>query len=135
MNKTRVIALFAIAVIMLVGTMTLAPVNVKATTEEDNDDDDDGPALTMNKESSNPSGEKVKDIQSNENSENAAIKIERSQDHSVRQASAEDEPALTSTRTVERGDTITQITRESAEHSQAAGQDLNREHSLLRQPE
>ena len=45
MNKIRVITLVAITVIMVVGTMTLAPVSVKATTEED----DDGPALTMEK--------------------------------------------------------------------------------------
>lgn len=97
--------------------MTLAPLNVKASTEEDNDDGD-GPALTMEKKSSNPSGEQaVKNIQSNENSENAAVVQEKETDHSVRQASAADEPAHTSTRTVERGDTVTEITRESAPQS------------------
>jgi hypothetical protein len=104
---------------MLVATMILAPFNVKASTDEDNDDD--GPALTMSKESSNPSGEKGIEIQSDENSENAAIKIERSQDHEVR-GEPSDEPAHTSTRTVERGDTITEITRESAQESSRASQ-------------
>lgn len=125
MNKTKGIALTAITVMLasLVGaTMTLAPMNVKASSEfafeqdkssthekkdgtvitkesrrhsnensanaavrieQDRDhdvnvqgDDDDGPALTMNKESSNPSGERGIDIQSSENSENSASQIQ-----------------------------------------------------------
>jgi hypothetical protein len=102
-------------VIAVVAIMLSTTINVKATTEED------GPALTMSKESSNPSGEKGKEIQSNENSENAAVKIERSQEHRV-QGEPSDEPAHTSTRTVERGDTITEITRESAQESSRASQ-------------
>lgn len=105
--------------------MALAHVNVKASTDEE-----DGPALTMSKESTNPSGEKVKDIQSNENSENAAVKIERSMDHNVR-GEPSDEPAHTSTRTVERGDTITQITRESAPQSSASAQEETNDQSYV----
>jgi hypothetical protein len=121
MNKAKGIALIALlaAAMMLAATMTLAPMNLMATTDEGNDDD--SPALSMTKDSSNPSGHKVKDIQSNENSENAANKIERSQNHDVR-GEPSDEPAHTSTRTVERGDTITQTTRESAKQSSGAQQ-------------
>ena len=117
MDKMKGIALVAVIAIMLAATMTLAPVNLKASTDEDNDDD--GPALTMKKKSSNPGGEKGIEIQSNENSENAAIEIKRSQDHDVR-GEPSDEPAHTSTRTVERGDTVTEITRESAPESSTA---------------
>ena len=50
MNKTKGIALVTV-VVAVAAIMLSTAINVKATTEEDND----GPALTMNKESSNPS--------------------------------------------------------------------------------
>lgn len=46
----------------------------------------------------------------------AEFKIERSQEHRV-QGEPSDEPAHTSTRTVERGDTITTVERQSAQQS------------------
>jgi hypothetical protein len=61
--------------------------NLKATTEEEDDDDKNGPALTMERESTNPSGHEVRVIQSNENSERAVIQ-EKETDCRVRQASA-----------------------------------------------
>ena len=109
---------------MLAAIVTFAPMNLKATTgdfDDGSDDDNDSPTLTMTKKSSNPSGEKVREMRTNDNSQNAAVKIERSMDHEVR-GEPSDEPAHTSTRTVERGDTVTEITRESAPQSSASGQ-------------
>ena len=133
MNKIISFALLATTVMMLAYTTTM---NVNAQ-DEDSEDNSDSVAFTMEKKSSNPSGEKVKEIQSNENSENAAVQIERSQDHSVKQGSAgpSDEPAHTSTRTVERGDTITEITRESAEQSSAAASEVDQSSEIENEAE
>lgn len=120
MDKMKGIALVAVIAIMLAATMTLAPFNVKATTGDiDESDDDDSPALTMTKKSSNPSGQQeAKEIQSNENSENAAVKITKSNDHRVDKEDRSDDPAHTGNIVFkEDGEVVKEITQESASQS------------------
>jgi hypothetical protein len=64
-------------------TVTLAPVNIEQAYAQ---------TLTMNKEITNPGGEKVKEIQSNENSENTAATRESTSSLSV-QEGEDDTPA------------------------------------------
>lgn len=121
--KYFVLVAFGVMMASLVAattTMTLTPMNLKATSdEEDNDDRDDSPALTMTKESTNPSGHDSKEIQSDEHSERAAAVLKIETDHKVKQDST-DEPAHKSERTVERGEESETTFQESAEQSSGA---------------
>ena len=120
----RHFVLVAIASLIAVSTMTLAPMNLKATTDEDNNDDDrdDGPALTMTRESTNPSGHKVKEIQSDEHSERAAVVREIDTDHEVNTDKDDDDerddPALTLERVrIDEDGTVNEETKVSNEKS------------------
>jgi hypothetical protein len=66
-------------------------------------------------------------IESNENSENAAVKITKSSDHEVnKDDSNDDDPALTLNRVVETEDgTVTEITRQSADQSCCNGKHIS----------
>jgi hypothetical protein len=122
-----VIGVMMASLIAAITTMTLAPMNVKATTQEDEDNDDrdgDG-ALTQTITKTRDGEERLKNIESNENSENAAVKLTQSKDHEVNtdrdDDARDDEPALTleRTRTVKDGE-VTEETKESSEKSSKA---------------
>lgn len=107
-------------------TLALAPMNLKATTA---DDDNDGPALTMTREThkGNPSGDDIKEIESDKHSENAAVVQEKNTEHNVKGASAAGQLAHKGERTFtnEDGDVFKTITPESADQSQASESKIN----------
>jgi hypothetical protein len=120
-NKTNGIALVAITVILVGTTFSLASTNLKATT----DDEKDEPALSKEIEISNPSGEHVKEIESNKNSERATVTQEQDTTHKVDPNKDGDHvgPAKLSVRTVERGDeTETTVRSSGSESSYAASE-------------
>lgn len=128
MIESREFVLAAVAVMLtslVVATtmMTLAPMKLQASTQEDEDDDDrdESPALTLTKESTNPSGRDVKEIQSDEHSSNAEVKITRSSDHNVDKEDRNDDPAHTGEIVFkEDGEVFKKITQESAPQSSKA---------------
>jgi hypothetical protein len=114
-------------------TLTLAPLNLKATTINDNegddngDDDDDAPALSMDRVFEKDDGDgnvvtKEKRTQANEHSENAEVKIKRSFDHEVSKDDNEsdDDPALDMEGSIETLNKDTELDTTSADQSFSA---------------
>ena len=95
MNKKKGITLVAIAAIMLAAgtTVSLAPMNVLASSGGSSDGDDE-PALNMETERSNPSGDRGGTTTSDDNSENSAVKKTIERNHDVKGASSAGSPAL-----------------------------------------
>lgn len=126
MNITKDIALFPIAVIAtflvafaIVGTNdVLAPVAIIPDISEQ------GTALDLERENDVPGVDEGRHIESNENSENSAAKVDRTTDHDVGGASVAGQPALQQEESIETPNKVIERDVKSAEESSASNSKL-----------
>jgi hypothetical protein len=88
------------------------------------------PTIDQSISQSLPSGDRERNIESNENSEKARVTQEINRDHDVKQAGAADEPALDMERTIETPNKNIEIDVESDDNSRASEQEVELEMEL-----
>jgi hypothetical protein len=115
MNTTIVlvaIATFLVAVAIVGTNDVLAPIAILPDIDEQGTT-----ALDLERENDVPGVDEGSEVKSNENSENAAAKIERSTDHDVGGASAAGRPALEKEESIETPNKDIELDIESADQS------------------